>query len=166
MFSRSRWKSRDQFLAFFFSQTQEECWAFPGGSEGKVSAYNVGDPGSIPGLGRFPGEGNGYPLQYSCLENPMDREAWQATVHGVTKSLTVLSDFTFFRKNAWHWVLYTIQTLAVKRPSVGLNCKIDVDFKSCFIQMQRRRNRKISIFPVCFQGEAWCKKPCLFHQVE
>ena len=51
----------------------------------KESACNAGDPGSIPGLGRFPGEKNGYPLQYSCLENSMDRIAWQATVHGVTK---------------------------------------------------------------------------------
>ena len=51
-------------------------WDFPGGSEGKVPAYNAGDLGSIPGLGRSPGEGNGNPLQYSCLENPMDRRAW------------------------------------------------------------------------------------------
>ena len=49
---------------------------FPGGSDGKVSAYNVGDQDSIPGSGRFPGEGNGNPLQYSNLENPMDGEAW------------------------------------------------------------------------------------------
>ena len=49
---------------------------FPGGSDGKVSAYNVGDPGSIPGLGRSCGEGKGNPLQYSCLENPMDEGAW------------------------------------------------------------------------------------------
>ena len=49
---------------------------FPGGSDGKASAYNVGDPGSIPGLGRSSGEGNGNPLQYSCLENPMDGGAW------------------------------------------------------------------------------------------
>ena len=49
---------------------------FPGGSDGKASAYNVGDPGSIPGLGISSGEGNGNPLQYSCLENPMDRGAW------------------------------------------------------------------------------------------
>ena len=49
---------------------------FPGGSDGKASAYNAGDPGSIPGSGRSPGEGNGNPLQYSCLENPMDGEAW------------------------------------------------------------------------------------------
>ena len=51
-------------------------WSFPGGSEGKASACNVGDLGSILGLGRSLGEGNGNPLKYSCLENPMDREAW------------------------------------------------------------------------------------------
>ena len=67
---------------------------FPGGSEDKAFAYNAGDPGSIPGLGRSLGEGNGNPLQYSCLKNPMDRGAWQPTVHGVTKSQTRLSDFT------------------------------------------------------------------------
>ena len=61
---------------------------FPGGSDGKLSAYNVGDPGSIPGLGRSPGEGNGNPLQYSCLENPMEGGAWWATVHGVANSWT------------------------------------------------------------------------------
>ena len=65
---------------------------FPGGSDGKESSCNEGDPGSIPGLGRFPGEGNGNPLQYSCLGNPMDRGAWRATVHGVAKSGTQLSD--------------------------------------------------------------------------
>ena len=64
---------------------------FPGDSDGKESACNAGDLGSIPGSGRSPGEGNGYPFQYSCLENPMDRVAWQATVHGVTKSRTRLS---------------------------------------------------------------------------
>ena len=59
---------------------------FPDGSDGKESAYNAGDLGSIPGLGRSPGEENGNPLQYSCLENAMDRGAWQARVHGVTDS--------------------------------------------------------------------------------
>ena len=68
---------------------------FPGGSDGRVSACNVGVLGLIPGSGRSPGEGNGNPLQYSCLENSMDRGAWQATVHGVIKSWTGLSDFTF-----------------------------------------------------------------------
>ena len=61
---------------------------FPGGSEGTASAYNAGDLGSIPGSGRSPGEGNGNPLQYSHLENPMDRGACEATVHGVAKSQT------------------------------------------------------------------------------
>ena len=64
---------------------------FPGGSDGKESACNAGDPGSIPGLGRSPGKGNGDPLQYSCLKNSMDRGAWRATVHGVAKSRTLLS---------------------------------------------------------------------------
>ena len=59
---------------------------FAGGSDGKESACSAGDLGSIPGSGRSPGEGNSYPLQYSCLENSMDRGAWQATVHGVAKS--------------------------------------------------------------------------------
>ena len=65
---------------------------FPGGLDGKESACNAGDPASIPGLGRSAGERNGYELQYSCLENSMDRGAWQATVHGVAKSQTQLSD--------------------------------------------------------------------------
>ena len=65
---------------------------FSGGSDGKESVSNAGDPGLIPGSGRSPGEGNGNPLQYSCLENSLDRGAWWATVHGVTKSQTQLSD--------------------------------------------------------------------------
>ena len=61
---------------------------FPGGSASKESASNAGDVGLSPELGRSPGEGNGNPLQYSCLENPMDRGAWWATVCGVAKSQT------------------------------------------------------------------------------
>ena len=64
---------------------------FPGGSDGKESAHNVGNTGLIPGLGNSPGEGNGNPLQYSCLENSMDRGAWQATVYRITKRGTELS---------------------------------------------------------------------------
>ena len=71
------------------------CTGFPGGLEGKASACNAGDPGSIPELGRSPGEGNGSQLQYSCLGNPIDGGAWEAAVHGVAKSRTRLSDFTF-----------------------------------------------------------------------
>ena len=73
---------------------------FAGDSVGKESTCNVGDPSSIPGLGRSPGKGKGYPLPYSSLENSMNRGTWWATVHGVTKSQTPLSDlhvhFSFF----------------------------------------------------------------------
>ena len=65
---------------------------FPGGSGGKESACNVGDPGSIPGSGRSPGEGNGNPFQYSGLKSPTDRGAWWATVYGAIKSWTELSN--------------------------------------------------------------------------
>ena len=75
-----------------YSEMAESC-GFPDGSVGKESACNVGDMGLIPGLGRSPGEGNSYLLQYSGLENSMDRGAWGATVHGVTESQTRLNDF-------------------------------------------------------------------------
>ena len=64
-------------------------------AEVKASACNVGDLGLIPGLGRSPGEGNGNPLQYSCLENPMDKGTWWAILHGVAKSWTRLSNYIF-----------------------------------------------------------------------
>ena len=73
---------------------------FPGDSDGKESACNTGDPGSIPGSGKSPGEGNDNPLQYSCLENSMDRGAWWAVVLGVTKNRTRLSDFHFLSKKS------------------------------------------------------------------
>ena len=76
------------FFGSFFKIMILNILDFPGGSDRKVSAYNAGDLGSIPGSGRFPGEGNGNPLQYSCLENPMDGGTWQATAHGVAKSQT------------------------------------------------------------------------------
>ena len=65
---------------------------FPAGSDGKESACNAGDLGSVPGSGKSPEERNGYPLQYSCLENSVNREAWQAADHGVTKNQTWLSN--------------------------------------------------------------------------
>ena len=65
---------------------------FPDGANGKESACNARDMSLIPGSKIFPGEGNGHPLQYSCMENPMDRRGWQAIVHEVTKSRTQLSD--------------------------------------------------------------------------
>ena len=79
-------------LKNLFTGQQQKNGGFPGGSEGKESACSAEDLGLIPGSGRSPGEGNSNALQYSCLENPMDRGALWATVHGVTKSQTRLSD--------------------------------------------------------------------------
>ena len=81
---------------------------FPGGSEVKASACNAGDLGSIPELGRSPGEGNSNPLQYSCLENPTDGGAWWATVQGVSKTQTRLSNFTF---TSFHLPVYSFSLI-------------------------------------------------------
>ena len=80
-----------------------DCMGFPGGSDGKEPACNAGDPGSIPGSGRSPGEGNGFPCQYSCLENSMDRGAWQATVYGITEwDTTVGLPLSKQKQSIWH----------------------------------------------------------------
>ena len=99
----------------------------PGGSDGKTSTYNAGDPGSIRGSGRSPGEGNGNPLQYSCLENPMDGGAWWATVPGVAKSRTRLSDFTF----TFHLHEYYDFTLFGKSPTSSVHI-----VNTCFFEME------------------------------
>ena len=83
----------EKFQSWFFSFATFVCYlyyisGFPGSSDGKESACSAGDLGSVLELGRSPGEGNGNPLQYFCPENSMDREAWQATVHGVSESDT------------------------------------------------------------------------------
>ena len=74
----------------------------PGGWDGKASAYNAGDPDSIPGSGRSPAEGNSNPLQYSCLENPVDRGAWEATVHGVANRHDWATSHMVFINNIVH----------------------------------------------------------------
>ena len=88
---------------------------FLGGSDSKESASKAGDLVSIPGSGRAPGERNGSPLQYSCLENPMDRRAWRATVHGATKSQTQLSGFHF----TWLLGLGELKALQSTRSLLG-----------------------------------------------
>ena len=77
---------KDEWLVLCRISAGLRMKGFPGGSDSKESTCSVRDWGSIPGLGRSPGEGNGNPLQYSCLENSMDKGDWQATIHGTTKS--------------------------------------------------------------------------------
>ena len=105
---------------------------FPGGSDVKASACKGGDLGSVPGLGRSPGEGNGNPLQYSCLQNPVDGGAWWAIVHRVTKSQTWLNDLTFtftlidikhFRNG------YTLHRLEKKKDQIPVEL-INLEFTS------------------------------------
>ena len=88
-----KYQNSSHYLSIFMVS-----YDFPGALDGKASAYNVGDLGSIPGSGRSFREGNGNPLQYSCLENTMDGGAWEATVCGVAKSQTRLSNFTSLHK--------------------------------------------------------------------
>ena len=108
-------KLSNMFFLHAFWVTPSASEDFPGGSDSKESACNAGGQGSIPGLGRSPGGGHGNPLQYSCLENPMDRGAWRATVHGVTKSRTRL------------------RLLSTQAPSAGL-------LRLRFLVSQRRMN--------------------------
>ena len=97
-------------------------WGFPCGSAGKESACNVGDLGLIPGLGRVPGEGNSYPLQYSGLENSMD-----CIVHRVTKSWTRLSNFHF---TSFHFALLDAHSLSLERVSLQINPLLTYHFVS------------------------------------
>ena len=82
----------EQFSFGYYLNGISFSLGFPGGSVVKNLPANAGDVDSIPELGRAPGERNGYPLQHSCLEDPIDRGAWRATVHGVAKTQTILSD--------------------------------------------------------------------------
>ena len=98
-------------------------WGFFGGSDGEESACSVGDLGSIPGLGRSPGEGHGYPLQYSCLENSMDRGAWRATVHCVLKSRTWLGlscGIEVFDLSCGAWDLVPWPGIELRLPALGV----------------------------------------------
>ena len=110
---------------FSFERHYYEYW-FPGGSDSKASTCNAGDLHSISGSGRSPGEGNGNPLQYSCLENSMDGGTWWATVHGVAKSQTRLNAFTFFH--------YENKRQTTKWKKIFLICSSDIGLYSEYIK--------------------------------
>ena len=118
---------------------------FPGGSAGKESACNVGDLGSIPGLGRSPGEGKGYPLQYSGLENPMD-----CIVHGVAKSQTWLSDFHFLQRKCPSFSLYSWNTAVLP---TYITCR----HRCCLAIVFRNTSRTHQVSP------GWWKPPAPNH---
>ena len=103
----------------FVSKVGWQGWGFPGGSGSKKSACNVGDPGSIPGLGRYPGEGHGNPLQYSHLESPTDRGAWGATVRGVSQSQSKMTE----RLNTLTWWKQVLWLLGCESTSGGHRSK-------------------------------------------
>ena len=94
-------------LILFTTFAMQIIYTLHDGSDGKASVCNAGDLGLIPGSGRSPGKGNGYPLHYSCLENLVDRGTWWATVRGITKSWTRLSDLTLltFHRSLSFWLL-------------------------------------------------------------
>ena len=92
MFSFHKWRKRYACSGWRVYYSLHTYWGFPGGSDSKESTCSAGDLGLTAGSGRSPGGRHGCPLQDSCLENPMDRGAWQATVHGIAKSQTRLSD--------------------------------------------------------------------------
>ena len=116
---------------------------------GKVSVYNAGDPGSSPGLGRSPGEGNGNPLQCYCLENPMDRGAWQATVHGVAKSRTRLSDLAYQYLQCYLSCRFT--------------CMSPKEQLRIFCKAQRTRGGCPCSFPLCWHLSKLLKDGSSYH---
>ena len=122
---------------------------FSGGSDGRASAYNAGDLGSVPGSGRSPGEGSGNPLQYSCLEIPVDGRAWQATVHRVAKSQTRLSDFTVgvAEKNDLTCdCQWEINVVVISQNKVSLILKVKVFRISCKVMFKIIESLLLSLF--------------------
>ena len=129
---------------------------FPSGSDGKVSACNAGDPGSIPGLGRSPGEGNGNPFQHSCLENPMDGGTWQATVRGVAKCLTRLSDFTFtFRKRSKFELQFLLNEYHFHATIKSKNCNSNHLKSVTFIHLNTNSLLDLWFANICSQSVAY-----------
>jgi len=130
---------------------------FPVGSDGKASAYNAGDQGSIPRMGRSPGEENGNPLQYFCLENHMDRESWKATVHGFAKSQTQLSNFSF--------TLMTARMKNSERKLYVRMCMIYTKKEYIYYQPCSPASVMANTICVCFLKQGMSEHPYLQHSM-
>ena len=111
---------------------------FPGGSDSKESACNVGDPGLIPGLGRSSGEGNGEPVQYSCLENSMDRAGWWTSVHGIANRQTQLKWLAVSLAYILHIYVYTLYTYICIYVSESLCCTPGTTLKINYTSLQKK----------------------------
>ena len=124
-------------------------WGFPGGAVVKnppASAGGAGDLGSTPGLGRSPGGGNGNPLLHSCLENPTDRGAWQATVHGVAKSLT--------RRNTHTYTRHSVPTVSAPcRQDLELSCQCVLVARQAPLSMEFSQARILEWVAIPFSRE-------------
>ena len=126
-----------------------DYWGFPGGSDGKEFACNAGDLGSIPGSGRAPGEGNGNPLQDSCLENLTDEGAWQ--VHGVVKSQTRLSNFTHLTTESAQGA--SLMARCHRTLELGVQAVLEVQFSSPRLSLLHSHSLLLQTAFLCFDAE-------------
>ena len=136
---------------FWFEGWWSENICFPGSSDSKESACNEGDLGPIPGLGRSPGEGNGNLLQHSCLENSVDRRAWLATVHGVTKSWTQLSDWAIWQRLQTNQDLTGSLTRFSVRSHMSVSCTFfPENYRVYFWSITSPRRWRVSVYMYMF----------------
>ena len=151
------WCTTKWFHFFFFNR-------FPSGSDSKVSAHSAGDLGSIPGSGRSPGEGNGNPLQYSCLENSMDGGAWWATVHGLQRvgydwARSLLHIYIFlhipFHSGLWQGIEYSSLYC-----EVGPSCLSIVSIRACTCKPQTLSSPFLSL-PAPWQPQVYSLCLCV-----
>ena len=134
----------------FFQSSYKLLEGFTGCSDGKESTCNVEDKGSVPGLGRSLGEGNGKPLQYSCLENLMDRGAWWATSHEVANSWIRLRDYTF----TFHF--HKVQTIGIKKKYCYPTCPWQI-----YIKQKRKEKWKAPIYFQSSRKRYVIRRQCL-----
>ena len=163
------------YSIFIYEDRYISRQGFPSGAVVMNPPANAGDTrdsGSIPGSGRSPGEGNGNPLQYSCLENPKDRGAWQAIVHGVAKSWTWLSDWAGWARSSktvqyieiTSTLLYLLAFIWKKPNLENISISITFHMKSLSsVQLANGKSQMGSFTCLCFDKDAWKNKHWPLH---